>query len=167
METKTEIYFYNLDNEFDYMSNFYKTQFTDENNITFNCSEQYFMYQKCLLFDGNNTKLLNKILQESSAMEIKKYGRLVKNYDDIVWNNVRYDIMKNALILKFTQNNNLKNKLLSTQTKTLYEASKYDKIWGIGFYASTAIVTDKNKFGMNLLGKCLMEVRDIINKIIL
>jgi predicted NAD-dependent protein-ADP-ribosyltransferase YbiA (DUF1768 family) len=42
----------------------------------------------------------------------------------------------------------------------LYEASKYDKIWGIGFYGIDAINADKNKFGRNLLGKALMEIRN-------
>ena len=30
METENEIYFYGLHNEFNYMSNFYKTNFIDE-----------------------------------------------------------------------------------------------------------------------------------------
>lgn len=161
METTDAIYFYGLNDEFSYMSNFYKVTFT-ENNIKYNCSEQYFMYYKCLMFEPDNEQLLNEILNTNSATVVKKLGRQVKNYDETKWNQHRYDIMKKALILKFTQNFNIKEKLLSTKPKQLYEASKYDKIWGIGYYAEDAIKTDKSKYGSNLLGKCLMEVRELI-----
>jgi len=67
--------------------------------------------------------------------------------------------MYNGLLLKFSQNNSIKQKLISTHPKTLYEASKYDKIWGIGYYANEAINTNKNKYGRNLLGKALMDIR--------
>jgi ribA/ribD-fused uncharacterized protein len=92
METETEIYFYNLKDNFDYMSNFYKTTFTTSNGTTFNCSEQYFMYMKCQTFEPTNTNLLQSILQETSATKIKKFGRSVSNYDDKVWSQIRYQI---------------------------------------------------------------------------
>jgi ribA/ribD-fused uncharacterized protein len=160
METEDEIYFYGLKNEFSYMSNFYKTKFMDEDGIEFNCSEQYFMYNKCKVFDPTNSKLLEAILKENSSTKIKKYGRQVKNYDDNIWEQIRYNIMLCALRLKFNQNENIKQKLIATNPKILYEASKYDKIWGIGFYDMDAINTDKKNFGRNLLGKALMELRN-------
>jgi ribA/ribD-fused uncharacterized protein len=127
------------------------------------------MYYKCLTFDKTNKKLLNAILNETSAIQIKKYGRQVKNYDEKIWNDLRYQIMVNALHLKFSQNNIIKEKLLETKNKILYEASKNDKIWGIGYSVQDAILLNKNTYGQNLLGKALMEVRDkllieIINK---
>ena len=160
METVTEIYFYNLNNKFAYMSNFYATFFTDKDGIRYNCSEQYFMYAKCKTFNPDNEHLLRDILKETSATKIKLYGRQVKNYDDSIWNEKRYGIMLDALRLKFNQNPSIKQKLLLTKGKILYEASKNDKIWGIGFYDADAITTDKSKFGTNLLGKALMEIRD-------
>ena len=51
METINAIYFYNLKNDFYYMSNFFLTSFSDNNGNKFICSEQYFMYHKCLTFD--------------------------------------------------------------------------------------------------------------------
>ena len=50
------------------------------------------MYQKCLMFDKGNVELLNKIMSETSPTNIKKYGRCVKNYDQIKWNECRYNI---------------------------------------------------------------------------
>ena len=49
---------------------------------------------------------------------------------------------------------------MKTKPKILYEASKYDKIWSIGFYAEKAINENKNNFGLNLLGKVLKNIRD-------
>ena len=57
METETEIYFYGLKNDFGYMSNFYKTNFIDKDGIKYHCSEQYFMYHKCKIFDPSNNIL--------------------------------------------------------------------------------------------------------------
>jgi hypothetical protein len=158
METETEIYFYNLKNKFDYMSNFYKTKFTDNDGIKYICSEQYFMYHKCKTFDPNNHMLLQTILTEKSATKIKKCGRQLQNYDDTIWKEKRYNIMLEALRLKFNQNEIIKQKLLETKPKILYEASKNDKIWGIGFYDKDAI-HNKSKFGKNLLGNALMVIR--------
>ena len=160
METENEIYFYNLKNKFDYMSNFYRTDFIDKDGIKFNCSEQYFMYHKCKTFEPDNKLLLETILIETSATKIKKLGRQVKNFNDIIWKEKRYNIMLDGLRLKFNQNKIIQQKLLETKPKILYEASKNDKIWGIGYYGKDAILIDKSKFGENLLGKALMEIRN-------
>jgi ribA/ribD-fused uncharacterized protein len=181
METEDSIYFYGIKNDYAYMSNFYQSTFY-ENKIKYNCSEQYFMYYKCLTFDTTNNELLEKILNESSPTKIKKLGRSVNNYNEEIWSNKRYEIMVNALRLKFSQNDNIKDKLLKTENKNLYEASQFDRIWGIGYSAKNAIkmnlskhcgdkelfsgvsteenTKDKSKFGNNLLGKALMEIRN-------
>ncbi|KAI0867470.1 DUF1768-domain-containing protein [Hypoxylon argillaceum] len=49
--------------------------------------------------------------------------------------------------------------LLATGDRELVEASPRDRIWGIGFGAKGA-EAKRAKWGMNLLGKCLMEVRE-------
>ena len=41
---------------------------------------------------------------------------------------------------------NLKNTLLDTKNKMLYEASKYDLIWGIGVDSSTASKMTETSF---------------------
>ena len=86
------------------------------------------MYMKTKTFEPTNNVLLNTLLNETNPTKIKKHGRIVNNYDENIWNNIRYDIMKSGLRLKFTQNLTLKNLLMRTGTKTLYEASSHDKI---------------------------------------
>lgn len=176
METDKAIYFYgnSPNNKFNYTSNFYMisqkclnpndsiTNGSNVDEIIFNCNKQYFMYRKCMLFDENNIELIEKILNETDPKKIKKYGREVNNFDQQIWDIYKYEIMKDGLIHKFTQNIDIKNKLIATKDKILYEASRHDKIWGIGYYANIAINKSETTYGQNLLGKALMEVREIL-----
>ncbi len=166
METENSIYFYShTSSNYKYMSNFYPCTFYEYepyNTIQFNCTEQYLMYQKAKLFEPINIDLQNNILRESSPSIIKKIGRSIKNYDDNIWSQIRYDIMLKGLRLKFAQNSIISQELLKTYPKILYEASKNDKIWGIGFDSNEGMRTDKTKYGTNLLGKALMQIRDEI-----
>lgn len=163
LETHDEIYFYShRSGKYACFSNFYPATF-NENGVIFNCSEQYFMYQKCLLFDPENKELLAKILASTDPAKIKNFGRQVKNFNEHIWKNSRESAMYSAVTLKFSQNSKLKKILLDSGNKMLYEASQQDKIWGIGFYAGDAL-SNRHKFGMNLLGKCLARVRNDLSK---
>ena len=160
MSDNRPIYFFGQDKPNGFMSNFYKSNFVDEEGNNYNCSEQYFMYRKCKRFDASNIRLLNGILYETNPSTIKKYGRQVRNYDDKIWEKERYEIMVEALRLKFTQNADIRKELIETKSRILYEASPYDEIWGIGFCYRDAIHQDESKFGHNLLGKALMQIRE-------
>lgn len=155
------VYFYKTSHPF---SNFYPCLFQDEEGIEFNCSEQYFMYQKCLTFDPENRNLLTKILKETNPKKIKALGRKVRNYSEEVWQRDRYDHMVQGLKYKFDQNDNLKEILLETEG-FIYEASPTDRIWGIGFSVGKAPEVDPLLYGQNLLGLALMDVRDFITGI--
>jgi ribA/ribD-fused uncharacterized protein len=119
------------------------------------------MYIKCLTFDPDNQVLLTKILNENNPGKVKQYGRKVQNFNQVLWESRRYTVMMDALNYKFNQNDLIKIKLMETGDKQLYEATKYDRIWGIGFYAHEAIKLCKNQFGRNLLGEALMEYRSL------
>jgi ribA/ribD-fused uncharacterized protein len=153
-----DIYFYNKSSEFGFMSNFYPIRFNQ-----FNCSEQAFMFYKCLTFDSTNKELLKAILDETEPNKIKSLGRGVRNYDDQVWNNKRYDVMVNVLIMKFGETK-LMETLIKTGNVMIYEASPTDAIWGIG-YAKNNLPTSKEVYGKNLLGKALMEVRNLLQQV--
>ena len=156
------IYFYGYqkNKEYSCFSNFYICNFEDE-GINFFCSEQYMMYQKALLMGDDNSA--GKILRANSPFECKKLGRKVKPWDNDAWVNNRYNIVYNAVLLKFTQNQKLKEVLLKTDDLILAEASPYDKIWGIGLSKKKAEEGVEWK-GLNLLGEVLMEVRDDIKR---
>jgi len=158
METDNAIYFYSHKNKYGYLSNFYSCVF-EEDDVKFNCSEQYFMYRKCVLFDSKNTCLITSILNNADPKKIKACGRQVKNFNQCEWDDVKYEIMTDALDLKFSQNENLLKQLLDTYPKKLYEASPVDSIWGIGLSDKQAVNTDKSEYGQNLLGRALMKIR--------
>lgn len=145
-----------------YLSNFYPSKFTVE-CVEYNCTEQFFMKMKQEFFDPNNKKLAALILSETDPKQIKKYGRMVGNYNDIMWSKTRYNVMCDALKHKFTQNKNLKQLLLDTKNLFIAEASPYDKIWGIGLSEDTARSTYCDEWpGSNLLGQALMDTREYL-----
>lgn len=96
-------------------------------------------------------------LKETNPKKVKELGRKVKGFDADKWSEVSYQIMVDVNIPKWEK---LKDKLLATGSRTLVEASPYDKIWGIGMHEDDAGIEDESNWqGMNLLGKALMEVR--------
>jgi len=115
------------------------------------------MYHKALLFDDSD--VATQILAATKPIEVKALGRQVKNFDDKIWVENRYRIVKEGNILKFTQHLDLKEKLLMTKGKMLVEAAPRDRIWGIGYGAKNALA-NKDKWGLNLLGQVLVEIRD-------
>lgn len=153
-------------------SNFYKSKFTVDifknRQHTFECSEQYFMYRKAIEFEDYETA--EKILANGlSPSEYKSFGRMVKNYDDKKWNEIRYGVMIDGLRHKFNQNETLKQYLLKTGNKIIVEASPVDTIWGVGLAKVNKqgipnnIWKNPSKWnGQNFLGFALMELRDEI-----
>ncbi len=82
------------------------------------------------------------------------------SFDIEQWKSVASKMLKQALLLKFSQNEILKQKLLMTGTKQLGEASPYDHYFWCGLGMNDPNAGDVTKWtGQNLLGKTLMEVR--------
>ena len=131
-----------------------------KNKIFDNC-EQYMMACKALLFE--DITVFNKIIASQDPKKIKSLGRQVKNFDQTIWGLHKYKIVVNCNFLKFSQDKNLKDILMSTQNKIIVEASPLDNIWGIGFKAADALA-NINKWGENLLGLALVEVREKLRK---
>lgn len=159
--TKTAIYFWshNAKYKFGCFCNFYDSPFVDSSGRRFYTSEHYFMYMKCLEFDPGNKVMLEKMLTTKDPGLVKAMGRQVANYDGKKWDRVKYGHMYKALEYKFGQHANLRAILLESGTKVIYEASPYDAIWGIGYSAADAIHVSPTKYGQNLLGLALMELR--------
>jgi len=129
--------------------------------VKYNTAEHWMMAQKALLF--NDKEIFDKIIAAKSPAEAKKLGRQVRNFDDKIWNEKRFDIVLKGSVHKFTQHNDLKEFLLNTKDRVLVEASPVDRIWGIGLPAESDRAENPKRWnGLNLLGFALMEVRDII-----
>lgn len=127
--------------------------------LYFSSSEQLFMWFKAMFF--NDTETAKLIYESNSPEEARKLGRLVKDYDDQLWDEVRVSYMRKAIIYKFFQNKELREQLLDKKYdgKKFVEAAYYDRIWGIGYNENDAIKNVAN-WGKNELGKILDEVRE-------
>ncbi len=140
-------------------SQWYPSDFTDDQGRKYNCCEQYMMFNKAMLFGDHETARL--IMQAETPDEQKKLGRLVKGFDKAEWDQNAQRIVYEGNYLKFTQNPHLFEVLLATKGKELVEAAHYDPIWGIGLRADDPLAEDKaNWKGTNWLGGALTQLRD-------
>lgn len=129
-----------------------------EDRIGFKTAEQSMMAEKAACFDPS---MIEDIIDAKTPAEAKRLGRQVENYNESVWNEVRFRVVVEGNIAKFSQNPHLKTYLLSTNNAILVEACKTDRIWGVGLGVSDPLVMDpKNWKGQNLLGFALMVVRE-------
>jgi ribA/ribD-fused uncharacterized protein len=148
-----------------YLSQFQKCKFSDpELGLNFDCAEQYMMARKALLFEDG--KIFEQIIDNGKTPRMcKDLGKQVKNFDEKVWNQHKLNIVERGNFLKFSQNSKLAKQLLETWPCELAEAAWYDSIYGIGLNETQAYTTPKHKWpGQNLLGKCLVKVRDSLRE---
>ncbi len=144
-------------------SQWWKAPFWSETRI-YCCMEQYMMAQKAELF--GDQEMMQRILECGDPKQIKALGRKVRNFDENIWNDVKYSIVLNGNFHKFFQNRLLRTFLLATGDSILVEASPYDRIWGIGMSENDRDAHDPVQWrGQNLLGFALMEVRDELRRI--
>lgn len=144
--------------EYSFLSNFYESLMIydfyslpfykekgDKLLIQVNTNEHFFQACKAWNFFGHYN-----IMARRSPKEAKKAGRKVDLRPD--WDAIKIDVMRYGLRLKFNQNQRLKKKLIDTYPMILEEGNTWnDTIWGVDIYTG---------YGMNLLGKLLMELRD-------
>lgn len=156
------ICFHNIDEENGYLSNWYLSDFVID-GVIYSSVEQYMMYIKATTFVDMD--IANKIMVTNDVSVIKSLGRSVSNYNESIWNNIRERVVYDALLAKFSQNEDLKRLLLDTGDSILVECAVKDSIWGIGLSMTNPNRYDKSKWkGKNLLGKALMKVREKLKK---
>ena len=141
---------------------------------TFNASESIFMYLKAKYFNDEETaaKIVeadNKTYDEPKKRwaAVKRLGKKVKNFSDKKWAGPNRKAMATALRQKALYDEEFKRVLLDPQYAgmTFVEASPYDRIWGIGISATTALKKGVAGWkGHNFLGRALTELRDELNE---
>ena len=141
-------------------SNWYISPFV-HHGITYNCSEQYMMYQKAILF--KDFEVAEMILEQTLPKKQKFLGRMVRDYDDSIWMKECLHTMNLGLKSKFTQNEFCLKSLLDTGDTIIAEASPYDKIWGNGMTITETLKTPIELWkGTNRLGLAIMKVRNTL-----
>jgi ribA/ribD-fused uncharacterized protein len=127
----------------------------------YDTAEKFMMMGKASLF--LDKEMIGIMADEYDPKTLKALGQKVKDFNQSRWNTYKLDIVKIGNYLKFSQNENLKKKLLETGTNELVEASPLDNIWGIGLSADHKDILDKTKWkGKNLLGEAIMFSRGLL-----
>lgn len=86
-----------------------------------------------------------------TAGQAKRYARTLRLIDN--WENIKVNVMREIVLLKFIMNKDLRDKLLATGDATLIEGNTWgDTFWGVC----------KGR-GNNMLGNILMDVRGILH----
>ena len=140
------IYFYNKDEKYYEFTNFFPSPIELDGKL-WPTTEHYFQAQK---FVG--TPLVEIIRQKKYPRDVFEFAQKpdIASQCRKDWKEVKVQVMKKALVAKFTQHDDLCQLLIGTGKRTLVERSPYDTFWGDG----------GNGSGKNQLGKLLMEVRE-------
>lgn len=143
----TIVHFYKTSEKpFGVFSNFAKYPIVI-NHRTYHTTEHFFQSQK---FVGTHHEL--DVMNTPTPSLAAAMGRDRKRPLRGDWENVKDEVMRRAVLEKFKQHVDLSDILLATGDAILVEHTSKDKYWGDGGDGS----------GKNMLGKILMEVRDII-----
>lgn len=126
--------------------------------VEFNCMEQYMMWAKAMLFEDKETAA--KILETTSPKAQQDLGRQVKNFNQEIWNENKYELIYFGLKQKFTQNQYLLKMILTEPVDMFVECNPVDLVWGVGLSEEDAKNTDPKDWpGENLLGKGLTQLK--------
>ena len=139
-----------FDGKYAFLSNFFHSPFTFE-GITYPTNEHFFQAMKTL--DQEERK---KIAEAPTPGKAKRIGRQVQLRED--WEEVKMDVMRLGVALKFSEHPDLAKKLIETEDAFLIEGNSWhDNTWGSCFCPKCAPTA-----GRNLLGQILMECRSTL-----
>jgi ribA/ribD-fused uncharacterized protein len=119
------------------------------------------MYRKCTLF-GDKASAIAVLASDDTAKQ-QAIGRKASGYIQPVWEGIRQMVVLRGLMAKFSQNKDLKKKLLSTGDAYLVECAGSDKVWACGRRLTEDERLNASSWtGTNILGFALMEVRNML-----
>jgi len=145
------------------LSQWYPARFRVDRQ-TYLTAEHWMMAEKARLFGDRST--LAKILDADNPGKAKALGREVVGYDGALWDAEKTRVVTEGNLHKFRGNPDMAAFLAKTGRKILVEASPVDPIWGIGMGKDDSNATQPEKWkGENLLGFCLMQVRDELENV--
>ncbi|MFJ2115195.1 NADAR family protein [Streptomyces sp. NPDC087850] len=140
------------------LSQWWPAPFTVD-GVEYATAEHWMMARKARLFEDGEAE--RRAVGAANPALAKKAGRLVRGFDETVWERERFGIVVEGSVHKFGQDPGLRGFLLATGERILVEASPLDRIWGIGLAADDARAGDPARWrGLNLLGYALMEARE-------
>ena len=125
-----------------FFSNFYQSEFTDVNlypglerlerwrnedgGVTFQHVEQYMHALKAIIFADFDT--MDKIMEDGvDPVKAKKLGRQVEGYIEGEWQSRARWVVARGILLKFSQNKEMKLELVGTGQTMLVECAPRDQ----------------------------------------
>lgn len=127
--------------------------------VTYATAEHWMMAAKARLFEDQEAE--RRVLAAGHPSQAKKAGRLVRGFDERIWQRERFGIVVEGSVHKFAAHDDLREFLLNTGERVLVEASPVDRVWGIGLAADDEAASDPERWrGPNLLGFALMAARE-------
>lgn len=141
--SQPEIKFYSVGDEYGEFSNFsgYPIQLDKK---WWSTSEHYFQAKKF-----KEPEYQEEVRKAKTPMIAARLGRSRKRPLRRDWESIKVQVMRKAVLAKFTQHLELQTLLLFTGEAKLVEHTANDSYWGDGGDGS----------GKNMLGQILMEVR--------
>jgi ribA/ribD-fused uncharacterized protein len=140
------------------LSQWWPSPFTVD-EVRYATAEHWMMARKARLF--GDTEAEDRAVGAPNPALAKRAGRLVRDFDESVWERERFAIVVEGSVHKFGQNATLLGYLLATGDRVFVEASPMDRIWGIGLASDDERARDPARWrGLNLLGFALTEARE-------
>ncbi|MHB9758487.1 NADAR family protein [Streptomyces sp. BYX5S] len=140
------------------LSQWWPSPFTVD-GVEYATAEHWMMAEKARLFGDAEAE--RRAIAAGHPSEAKKAGRLVRGFDDAVWERARFGVVVEGSVHKFASDPGLREFLVGTGDRVLVEASPMDRVWGIGLAADDAAAQDPRRWrGANLLGFALMAARE-------
>ncbi|MDT9683819.1 NADAR family protein [Streptomyces sp. TRM76323] len=140
------------------LSQWWPSPFTVD-GVVYATAEHWMMAAKARLFGDAEAE--RRAVSAANPALAKKAGRLVRGFDEAVWERERYGIVVAGSRHKFAHHPELLGFLLGTGDRVLVEASPVDRVWGIGLAADDERAHDPARWrGLNLLGFALMDARE-------
>jgi ribA/ribD-fused uncharacterized protein len=135
------IKFYKTKEPYGFLNNFYRSRFFIYNRW-WNWVEAPYQAMKTIIPEERD-----RIWAATTPRESRDLGQKVTMHDS--WDKIKVEVMYQCCLAKFTQNQDLMDKLMATGDEELIEDSPIDSFWGCGADGQ----------GQNNLGKVLMRVR--------
>ena len=134
-----------------FMSNYYPCILIVDNKRYYHV-EGFYQASKFIGINDEAAEHIRMLKLPGDAKKISRSYKLTEFQLD-EWNgSKKVIVMKRAVLLKFLGNIDIQKLLLDTEDAELIEYAPWDEYWGSGKYGN----------GENMLGKILMEVRNII-----
>jgi ribA/ribD-fused uncharacterized protein len=148
-----DLFFYRANDAFGEFSNFWWAEIEVDGRV-WPTTEHYFQAAK---FFHTDPGWARHVAQTGTPGQAARAGRSRAHPLDPRWESIKDDVMRRALLAKFTQHPDLRDLLLSTRGKFLVEHTRNDSYWGDGSNGRT------RGRGVNRLGKLLNELRAVLD----